>query len=148
MQFVPKLADSGIHYLHVSMGNVWRTSLNNKDDQEPINQKIKAALNGKIPLMVVGGVETPADASKSTDEFEFTAIGRELIREPKWVEKILSDDEESIRYKLSPSDAEELAIPSPLWDFLTTVFRPIAGLSTEKDPAANFMDSVAPWEKF
>ncbi|ANZ69196.1 NADH-dependent flavin oxidoreductase [Pediococcus claussenii] len=148
LEFVSKLSTSGIDYLHVSMGDVWRTSLNDKSDTEPINKQIKQALGDEIPLMVVGNVETPVDAEKAANSFEFVAMGRELIREPNWVEKVIAGDETSIKYKLSPTDLEDLAIPAPLWGFLTTVFRPIAGLSTEKDPATSFKEAAAPWEKF
>lgn len=149
LSFVDKLADSTLDYLHVSMGNVWRTSLNDKDATEPILPQIQRALGGRLPLIGVGGVEKPEDAEKVMDAgIDFVAIGRELIREPKWVQKVISNDEKTIRYVISPNDIDDLNVPAPLWDFLNVVFKPIAGISTEATPEETFANAAAPWEKF
>ncbi|MNJ00142.1 hypothetical protein D3C73_1593980 [compost metagenome] len=44
------------------------------------------------------------------------AIGRELIIEPDWVEKIESGREEDIETILTKSDQERLVIPDGLWN--------------------------------
>ncbi|GKT03804.1 NADH-dependent flavin oxidoreductase [Furfurilactobacillus entadae] len=149
LTFVDKLADSTLDYLHVSMGNVWRTSLNDQEATASILPQIKQVLGDRLPLIGVGGIETPADAEKVMDAgVDFAAIGRELIREPKWVQKVIADDEDTIRYVISPNDIDDLNVPAPLWDFLNAVFKPIAGISTEATPEETFANAAAPWEKF
>ncbi|GAX06416.1 NADH-dependent flavin oxidoreductase [Secundilactobacillus pentosiphilus] len=149
LTFVDRLADSPLDYLHVSMGNVWRTSLNDKESNEPILPQIQKVLDNRIPLIGVGNITKPEDAEKVINSgIEFAAIGRELIREPQWVQKVIANDEKTIRYQLSPTDVEDLNIPSPLWDFLNFVFKPIAGISTETTPEETFANAAAPWEKF
>ncbi|ANZ60759.1 NADH-dependent flavin oxidoreductase [Secundilactobacillus paracollinoides] len=149
LTFVDRLADAPLDYLHVSMGNVWRTSLNDKEATEPILPQILRVLDDRIPLIGVGNIEKPEDAEKVIDAgIDFATIGRELIREPQWVQKIIANDEGTIRYQLSPSDIDDLNIPAPLWDFLNFVFKPIAGISTEATPEETFANATAPWEKF
>ncbi|OIK57534.1 NADH-dependent flavin oxidoreductase, partial [Oenococcus oeni] len=120
MQFIDVLADQPIDYLHISMGYVWRTSLNDETDTEPIILKIKRQIHNRLPLISVGSVEQPADAEKVLDAgIDFVAIGRELLREPNWIQKVESNDEESIRYTISIQDLDELGITPAMWNFLT-----------------------------
>lgn len=122
LKLIDELVKRPLDYLHVSMGTVFRTSLNNKDDQTPLNEEIKKRI-GDLPLIGVGDVETPAEAENVIDRgLDFVAIGRESIREPRWVQKIEANDEKSIRYDLSLTDLEELGIQPPYWDFIMSLF--------------------------
>ncbi|WP_225349598.1 NADH-dependent flavin oxidoreductase [Paucilactobacillus wasatchensis] len=119
LKFIDVLADQPIDYLHVSMGYAWRTSLNDKNDTEPIILKIKQQVNNRLPLISVGSNETPADAEKLMDAgIDFVALGRESLREPHWVQKVMADQEQAIRYTMAQSDFEELGINSAFADFL------------------------------
>ncbi|WP_431188882.1 NADH-dependent flavin oxidoreductase [Furfurilactobacillus milii] len=118
LKFVSKLNDMKLDYLHISMGNVWRPSLNNHDDKEPLITKIQR-VSSDTPLISVGNVNTPADAEKVIEAgITFAAIGRESIREPHWVQKVEAGTEQSIRYSLSLADLEELGIKTPFFEFL------------------------------
>lgn len=119
LKFIDVLADQPINYLHVSMGYAWRTSLNDKSDDEPIILKIKKTVNGRLPLISVGSVEKPADAEKLINAgIDFAAIGRESIRDPKWVQKVELGQENSIRYQMSLAELDELGVNSAFLDFL------------------------------
>lgn len=119
LKFIDVLADQKIDYLHVSMGYAWRTSLNDKSDQEPIIEKIKQTVAGRLPLISVGSIETPADAEKIiNDGIDFAAIGRESLREPNWVQKVEAGQEDSIRYDMSLTELDQLGINSAFLDFL------------------------------
>jgi len=119
LKFIDVLADQPIDYLHVSMGYAWRTSLNDKSDDEPIILKVKRTVNNRLPLISVGSVETPVDAEKLIDAgIDFAAIGRESIRDPKWVQKVELGQEKSIRYQMSLTELDELGINSAFLDFL------------------------------
>lgn len=125
LQFVDVLKDQPIDYLHVSMGDVWRKSLNDNTISEPLNETIKKHLDGKVPLIVVGDVQTPADAAKATDAgFEMVGLGRQSLREPQWVQKVEHDDEGSIRYNISIDDLDELGIKKPFFDILMILSGP------------------------
>ncbi|AYM01995.1 NADH-dependent flavin oxidoreductase [Levilactobacillus yiduensis] len=118
LQLVAKLDTLGLDYLHVSMGNVWRPSINDKSDKTPLIDQLQDTVKD-TPLISVGNVKTPVDAERVMDAgIDFVAIGRESIREPHWVEKVEAGAEDSIRYTLPLADLDELGIASPYFDFL------------------------------
>lgn len=119
LQFIDVLADQPIDYLHISMGYAWRTSLNDKADQEPLIEKIKRQVNGRLPLISVGSIETPAEAEKVMEAgIDFVALGRESLREPQWVQKVMANQEAAIRYTVSEADYDELGINGSFQGFL------------------------------
>ncbi|MFD1418826.1 NADH-dependent flavin oxidoreductase [Companilactobacillus keshanensis] len=133
LAFVDAIKNKPIDYLHVSMGDVWRKSLNNESIDKPLNLLIKEHLGQDIPLIGVGDIQSPADAEKVMDNgIEFAAIGRESLREPKWVQKVESGDENAIRYTLSLSDHDALGLSGTFWEFLLASFRPGLQISSDK----------------
>lgn len=149
LAFVDMLGDSVVDYLHVSMGSAHRTSLNDKTDKTPILTQIKNRLAGRKPLIGVGSVETPADAegvlALGTD---LVAMGREMIREPQWVEKVADNDESSIRYQLSPAELDELKIPRAMQEYLKGAFYSVMHFTTDPNQAADYQNQAAPMEGF
>lgn len=149
LKLIDKLADKPLDYLHVSMGYVFRTSLVDKSDEEPIIYKIKKQVNGRLPLISVGSVETPQEAENVMDEgIELVAIGREYIREPRWIEKVMDNDEGAIRYTLSPSDLGDLNISPAYWDLLQNTFHSLMHISNDPDDTdpTRFKNQLAPHE--
>lgn len=120
LKFIDTLAEQPLDYLHISQGHAFQTSLNDHADTEPVITKIRKQVAGRLPLIAVGSVETPADAEKvMAAGIDFVAIGREMLREPHWVQKVASGDEKAIRYTMSVADLDELGITPALWHFLT-----------------------------
>jgi len=133
LKLIDELKNKPIDYLHVSMGRVWRKSLNDPKIETPLNLPIKQHI-GDLPLIGVGDIETPADAEDVIDKgLDFAAIGRESLREPHWVQKIIAGDEDSIRYTVSPLDREDLGLVGNFWDFLMSNFHDAIKLSSEPD---------------
>lgn len=149
LAFVDMLGETSVDYLHVSMGSAHRTSLNDKSDHTPILTQIKDRLAGRKPLIGVGSVETPQDAEDvlalGTD---LVAMGREMIREPQWVEKVLDHDEVSLRYQLSPSEMDELRIPRAMQAYLKGAFYSVMHFTTDPNTAADYQSAAAPMEGF
>jgi len=146
LKFIDVLADQPIDYLHVSMGYAWRTSLNDKSDDEPIILKVKKVVNDRLPLISVGSIEKPADAEKIVDSgIDFAAIGRESIRDPKWVQKVELGQENSIRYQMSLTELDELGINSAFLDFLYALHADLhlVGSDQPKDDFAEKPGGVA-----
>jgi len=145
LKFIDVLADQPIDYLHVSMGYAWRTSLNDKSDDEPIILKVKKVVNDRLPLISVGSIEKPADAEKIVDSgIDFAAIGRESIRDPKWVQKVELGQENSIRYQMSLTELDELGINSAFLDFLYALHADLhlVGSDQPKDDFAEKLGGV------
>lgn len=138
-----------IDYLHLSMGSYRRTSLNDPADQTPLLNQFAKITNHELPLIGIGSVETATDAENVlAGGADLVAIGRELLREPQWVQKISNDDEASIRYKMSPSEMDELAIPRVMQVYLRESFKKVMHFTTDKTAADNYQNQVAPMEGF
>ncbi|MFS7158511.1 hypothetical protein AB6819_17105 [Carnobacterium maltaromaticum] len=104
---------------------------------------------GVVPLIGIGSVEHPDEAEEVLhDGADLIAIGRELIREPKWVQKVAIGDIASIRTKLSPLDMDELAIPSVMQVYLTESFNSVMHFTTDSANVQNYQDTLAPMEGF
>ncbi|MBY7145663.1 NADH-dependent flavin oxidoreductase [Levilactobacillus brevis] len=149
LAFVDMLGDSAVDYVHTSMGSAHRTSLNDKTDHEPILKQLVQQLAGRKPLIGVGSVEKPADAEAVLAMgADLVAMGREFIREPQWVEKIVDGDEASIRYQISPSELDELAIPRAMQDYLKGAFYSVMHFTTDPNVAVDYQNEAAPMEGF
>lgn len=148
LQFIDQLANQPIDYLHISMGYAWRTSLNDKADAEPLILKIKRQVANRLPLISVGSIEKPDDAQKVMDAgLDFVALGREMLREPHWVQKIENNDEDSIRYTISEQDLKELGITPAMWHFLTVRLQSAMHISNQPDyDKGQFDNKLAPHE--
>jgi len=111
------LADQGLSYLHGSFMDFWQSSMRDKLNTKPIICKIMNQIHGRVPFIGVGSIHTPQDAIKALDTgIEFIALGREIIMEPDWVEKVENGKITEIRTTLSKNDREALNIPEPLWN--------------------------------
>lgn len=110
LQLIDELKQYPIDYLHVSQGDVWKTPSRDSKSTVVVNEAIKQRLAGAMPLIVVGGIKTPQQAQKASEEFDLVAMGHESIWEPKWVQKVQSHEEQAIRYRLVQADMEDLGI--------------------------------------
>ncbi|WP_314590148.1 NADH-dependent flavin oxidoreductase [Paenibacillus terrigena] len=149
LAFARMLGDTPIDYLHFSLANYKRTSLHETSDQEPVLDKFVQVMANKKPIIGIGSVERPEDAEAVIHAgAALVAIGRQLIREPKWVQKIEKGDLDSIRYRLSPSELDELQIPLAMQSYLEGAFRKLMHFTTDEAEKDNYRNSLAPMEGF
>ena len=117
LKFVDVLSRQDLSYLHVSLNNFWQGSIRDSSITEPTILKIKDKIKGRVPLIGVGAIHTPDEALKALDSgVDFLALGRELIMEPEWSEKIKDDRVGEIRTSISKKDKNILDIPEDLWE--------------------------------
>ncbi len=141
LQFIDELADQPLDYLHVSMGNVWRKSLNDDSEKRPTILRIKKQVHNRLPIIGVGSVETTADAEKVMDEgIDFVALGRESLREPQWVEKVARGHEDAIRYQVDSDALDELGLNPALMDFLGQIGTDLRFIGADREKRSG--DSV------
>lgn len=115
--FIDVLANQGLSYLHASLSDFWQSSIGNPTNKSPIICKIIDQIHGRVPFIGVGSIHTPEEAIKALESgAEFIALGREIIMEPEWVNKIQQGKVSEIRTTLSKSDRKLLDIPEPLWN--------------------------------
>ncbi|RKS87149.1 2,4-dienoyl-CoA reductase-like NADH-dependent reductase (Old Yellow Enzyme family) [Orbus hercynius] len=150
LTFVDKLATSGIDYLHTSIGHIWRQPIGEHLDSSPIILQMLNVINNRIPLIGGGSVQTPDEVTNILNKgIPLVALGRELIREPKWVQKVENDDAQSIRYRLSKAEMDELAIPPAMQIYLNESFRDVMDFTTDTSLSTNrYLNQIAPMEGY
>ncbi len=118
MFLVDKLADKPLDYLHISMGDYKRVSVSDDYKDKSILAYIKEQVNGRMPIIGVGDVRTKADAEDMLQNTDLVAVGRALLLDPHWTEKMMTGHEDLINTKLSRVDQDVLMISNGTWDFL------------------------------
>lgn len=146
--FVDQIKDK-VDYLHLSMGSYKRTSLNDPSNKESLISQFAEHTHGIIPLIGIGSVTTPEDVNAAmADGADLVAIGRTLIREPQWVQKVAHNDLKSIRTQISPSDMDELAIPPVMQTYLRESFYSVMQFTDDPELHQDYQNSLAPMEGF
>ncbi|MBM6616966.1 NADH-dependent flavin oxidoreductase [Bacillus suaedaesalsae] len=117
LKLVDELADKGLDYLHVSLQDFHSTA---KRAVEDTNKKridyLLETINNRVPLIGVGSIYTAEDARKAFESgVPLLALGRELIIDPDWVQKVAEGKEADIVTKIDKTKQEELVVPDPLW---------------------------------
>ena len=122
LQFVDKLADQKLDYLHVSVNHFWNGSFRDKSHSQSRIVKIYEKVGSRVPVVGVGSLHTPDEVVEALETgVPLIALGREMLMEPKWIEKIQAGQEDQIRTTLSKKDQKELVIPDPLWQRLMNI---------------------------
>lgn len=115
-----KLKMFDLDYFHVSLGNIFGSSLRDTTDKSPVIKRIQDEIGSDVPIIGVGNIITPDDAVQAIDELgiPLVAIGRELIIDPDWVLKVKEGKEEEITKLLNAEDREALYIPDAMWEYM------------------------------
>lgn len=115
-RLLDELTNKELDYLHVSLMDFWSLPKRGAEETKTRMQWIKDRVGHSIPIIGVGSIHTPEDAVKALDiGIPLVAIGREIIVEPDWVEKVQEGRESEIKTTLSKDDQDRLVIPTPLW---------------------------------
>ncbi|MDN4491959.1 NADH-dependent flavin oxidoreductase [Ureibacillus aquaedulcis] len=123
LALVDVLADKGLEYLHVSLGDFFSTARRGVEDLsktriEYLLEKIK----NRVPLIGVGSIYTAEDAHKAFETgIPLLALGRELIIDPDWVQKVADGKEDEIVTEIDKEKQEELVVPDPLWSKIVNI---------------------------
>ncbi|MXV37757.1 NADH-dependent flavin oxidoreductase [Flavobacteriaceae bacterium Ap0902] len=120
LQFVQALAKKPMDYLHISVRDFWSGSMRNEADDQSRVLLIAEKVGNQIPVIGVGNIQTPEEAEKALDAgVPLIALGRELLMDPQWLNKIKDDAVEDIETELDVLKQKELNIPTPLWVAIT-----------------------------
>ncbi|MBB3108668.1 2,4-dienoyl-CoA reductase-like NADH-dependent reductase (Old Yellow Enzyme family) [Paenibacillus phyllosphaerae] len=110
------LALEELDYLHVSLMEFWSAPRRGADESKSRIEWIVDRVAGRVPVIGVGSIHTPDEAAKAFESgIELLALGRELIIEPHWVQKVRDGQESDIATTLTRNDQERLNVPTPLW---------------------------------
>ncbi|MBU8906440.1 NADH-dependent flavin oxidoreductase [Desertibacillus haloalkaliphilus] len=114
--FVDKLVEQDLDYLHLSVQDFWGGSIRDEDDQRSRVTMVYERVGDKIPVIGVGSLHMPDEVKKAMDTgVPLLALGRELIMEPHWVEKVEAGNEDTIKTTITKEDQERLVVPDALW---------------------------------
>jgi 2,4-dienoyl-CoA reductase-like NADH-dependent reductase (Old Yellow Enzyme family) len=112
-----ELAKRKPDYLHVSLSDFWSRPRRAADIETPRVLQLQRHIGHLTPLMAVGSIHTPDEARLAlATGVPLLALGREIVVEPEWVEKVASNRTNDIRISLTKQDRETLVVPEPLWN--------------------------------
>ncbi|MEK4046183.1 NADH-dependent flavin oxidoreductase [Paenibacillus sp. FSL H8-0048] len=113
---IDALTAEGLDYLHASLMELWSLPRRGTEDSRPRIEQIVDRAGDKAPVIGVGSLYSAADALKSLDSgISLVALGRPLLIEPDWVQKLAGGRADEIKTELDPDAQAELVIPDPLW---------------------------------
>ena len=113
LKLLEQLIYHQVDYLHISTSDVWRSSIRDSQDSEPVIQKIIKKINGRVPLIGVGQIKTKQDAQRVLDAgIPLFALGKALLLDPDWAEKVVSGREEEVIRAYRDELQADLALPT------------------------------------
>ncbi|NMO97359.1 NADH-dependent flavin oxidoreductase [Paenibacillus lemnae] len=122
LALVDKLADTPLDYLHVSLMSYEVKPRTGPDVTRTTMELLLDTVGRRKPFIGVGSVHTPDQAAEVLAAgAALVALGRELIMEPDWVQKVQHQQENGIRTTVGQEDQEKLVIPGPLWHRIMNV---------------------------
>ncbi|CAM3655335.1 NADH-dependent flavin oxidoreductase [Aeromicrobium ponti] len=117
LALIDVLSETGLDYLHVSLQDFWSEPRRGVKDKRSRIEIIQERVGHRIPVIGVGSLYGADEALHALEKsgVPLIALGRQLIIDPDWVEKILSGREEEIETKLDKNAQDRLVVPDPLW---------------------------------
>lgn len=118
LKLVDALADKGLDYLHVSLTDFFSKPRRGVEDLNKTRiQYLLETIDNRVPLIGVGSIYSAEDARKAFETgVPLLALGRELIIDPDWVQKIAEGKETEIVTQIDKDKQQELMVPDPLWN--------------------------------
>ncbi|TCN20406.1 NADH-dependent flavin oxidoreductase [Mesobacillus foraminis] len=118
LKLVDALAGKGLDYLHVSLNDFFSAPRRGVEDLTKTRiDYLLETIDNRVPLIGVGSIYSAEDARKAFKTgVPLLALGRELIIDPDWVQKVQEGKEAEIVTQLDKSKQEELVVPDPLWN--------------------------------
>ncbi|MBU8919754.1 NADH-dependent flavin oxidoreductase [Bacillus sp. FJAT-29953] len=113
---IDALADKNLDYLHVSLNDFWSEPRRGVEDTRARIEIIQERVGSKVPVIGVGSLNSADDVLKAKETgLPLIAMGRELIIDPDWVQKVAEGKEDEIVTKIDKGKQQELMVPDPLW---------------------------------
>lgn len=123
-----KLRETKLDYLHLSLNTYDRLAQDKAYQENSMLAYIHEAIQGKMPLVGVGGVRTRTDVENVLTDAEFVAVGQQLLFDPTWPLKLATNNDPAM---FSGDFADALSYTSfatPLFKFLDQRYRSIPNI--------------------
>ncbi|WHY86704.1 NADH-dependent flavin oxidoreductase [Neobacillus novalis] len=120
---IDELIQADIDYLHIATTDAWAKPRRGIVSEKSRTELIAEYINGRVPLIGVGSIHTSDDAALLLEKgkTDFAAIGRALIVDPHWVEKVQNHKEGTVSQQLKQNEQHHAVIPTPLWKLILEV---------------------------
>lgn len=106
---------ANIHYLAIAS---WGRNIYQNKTRTPgahygrrVNQVVYEHLNGRIPLIASGGINSPETALDALSNADMVGMSSPFVTEPDFVYKLAEGREDAIDLHVHPDGLDELAIP-------------------------------------
>ena len=113
---------ANIHYVAIaSWGrNIYQNKTRTPGDNygRRVNQVVYEYLNGRVPLIASGGINTPETALDALNNADMVGMSSPFVTEPDFVHKLAEGREDDIDLHVHPDELDELAIPSAFKDIV------------------------------
>lgn len=120
-QFIDAIIDAKVDYIHLSLKHYYQPSIVGIGNYHVnIPKEIYNYIDNRVPLINVGNIITAEDANKALEYSDLVAIGRQLIVDPKWIQKHQLNREKDINKSIRLNQQSKLVIPDELWDVITS----------------------------
>ncbi|MEH7385925.1 NADH-dependent flavin oxidoreductase [Bacillus sp. JJ1521] len=122
-ELLDELMNAKIDYIHIATTNAWAKPRRGIVSEKSRTELIAEYIEGRVPVIGVGNIHTPDEAALVYEKgkTDFVALGRALVVDPHWVEKIQQNEEKMIRYRLTTTDQHQAVIPTPLWKLILEI---------------------------
>ncbi|WP_340002597.1 NADH-dependent flavin oxidoreductase [Oceanobacillus sp. FSL K6-0127] len=120
LKLVDTLAEKDLDYLHVSLQHFLSKARRGVEDVNKTRiDYLLETIDNRVPLIGVGSIYSAEDARKAFETgVPLLALGRELIIDPDWVQKVAEGREDEIVTEINKDKQEELVVPGPLWNVI------------------------------
>jgi 2,4-dienoyl-CoA reductase-like NADH-dependent reductase (Old Yellow Enzyme family) len=116
LKLVDALVGKNLDYLHVSLLDFWSVPRRGVEDTRSRIEIILERIGMRVPVIGVGSILSADDALRAFQTgVALIALGRELIIDPDWVQKVENGTEDQIETKIDKRAQERLEVPNPLW---------------------------------
>ena len=113
---------ANIHYVAIaSWGrNIYQNKTRTPGDNygRRVNQVVYEYLNGHVPLIASGGINTPETALDALNNADMVGMSSPFVTEPDFVHKLAEGREDDIDLHVHPDELDELAIPHAFKDIV------------------------------
>ena len=116
--FLETLKEKELDYLHISLKHFGRKSNDENYQDKSELAYIHDALEGRIPLIGVGGVRNLEDVEGLLENAELAAIGQQLLIDPEFAVKLIEKRTDEIISKPFGEPIQNLPMPHPMFKYL------------------------------
>ncbi|MUV38858.1 Fumarate reductase (quinol) [Lentibacillus sp. JNUCC-1] len=137
-ELVKQLIEKPLDYLHVSLMDVHsKTRAGKYQGQERI-ALLHQWIDGRMPLIGIGSIFTADQALEAVESknIDLLALGREILLDHTFVDKIQTGNEDEIVSVFDPDRADKHDLPPKLWEQFYKGFYPVPR-TDQQDPRSS-----------